>query len=349
MQNEKKTDLKSLLPKELEAFISNLGQPAYRAKQLFKWLHSGARSFDEMTNLPQSFRDALAGVSYVSGAEVVSKQVSADGTIKYLFELADGSRVESVVMEYSNSYSICISTQVGCRMGCLFCASTLGGLIRNLSASEMLDQILFASKESGRRLSNVVLMGIGEPLDNFENLTRFLELVKHEDGLFIGHRHISVSTCGLCHEIDRLAELKYQITLSVSLHSPFDAVRKKIMPGAARYSISELLQACDRYFEKTKRRISFEYTMMAGINDREEDSRELIRLFRGKPCHINLITLNPVSERDIKPSSANRMAGFARELEAGGLSVTRRRRLGADISAACGQLRREKGATGQTE
>ena len=326
---------------ELEDFVAGLGERPFRAKQLFKWLQSGTRSFDEMSDLPAPLRAKLEDGCDITLPETVLRQVSEDGTEKYLFELSDGLRVESVLMEYSSSHSLCISTQAGCRMGCVFCASTIGGLQRNLAASEMLGQIFSAQRESGKRVSGVVLMGIGEPLDNFDNLIRLLTLVRDENGLNIGHRHISVSTCGLVPVIDRLAEYKFQITLSVSLHSPFEDIRKRLMPGAAAYPLSGLLDACDRYFNKTRRRISFEYTMMADLNDRDEDARKLIKLFRGKPCHINLITLNHVTERDIQPSSRNRIMKFAQMLEAGGLQVTRRRTLGSDISAACGQLRRE--------
>jgi len=344
MQNEKETyhDLKSMTVGEIEAVLKEMGQPAYRAKQIFKWLYRGVRDFSEMSDIPLSLRENLSASCSITSPEIIDRQVSQDGTIKYLSELADGNRVESVLMAYSHGMSICISSQVGCRMGCRFCASTIGGLVRNLTPSEMLDQVIFAGKDSGKRISNVVLMGIGEPLDNFDNLIRFLELVRHEDGLSIGHRHISVSTSGLCPMIEKLAEMRLQITLSVSLHSPFDEVRKAIMPGASRYTVRELLDCCDDYFEVTKRRISFEYTMMAGINDRDEDARELIRLFRGKNCHINLITLNRVAGRDIQPSSKGRVMRFEEMLASGGLQVTRRRSLGSDISAACGQLRRER-------
>jgi 23S rRNA (adenine2503-C2)-methyltransferase len=342
MQNEKKvSDLKSMTLTEIEDLLRSMGEPSYRAKQVFKWLYRGIEDFSEMSDLPAALREKLAAECKITTLMIANKQTSSDGTIKYLFALEDGNHVESVLMEYNHGVSLCISTQVGCRMGCGFCASTLGGLIRNLAPSEMLDQILFAEKDSEKQVSNVVLMGIGEPLDNFDNTIRFLDLVHHKDGLFIGHRHISVSTCGLCPAIDKLAEMRLQITLSVSLHSPFDEVRKHIMPGASRYSIAELIRCCDRYFEVTKRRISFEYTMMAGLNDRDEDAREIIKLFRGKPCHINLITLNHVAERDIQPSSKGRVIKFADLLEAAGLQVTRRRSLGSDISAACGQLRRE--------
>lgn len=347
MQNEKTIphDLKSMTIGEIEAVLCGMEQPAYRAGQIFKWLYRGVRDFSQMSDIPAVLRERLSAECMITSPGIVGKQISSDGTIKYLFEFEDGNRVESVLMEYSHGMSICISTQVGCRMGCLFCASAIGGLVRNLTPSEMLDQILFAREDSGKHISNVVLMGIGEPLDNFDNLIRFLELVRHEDGLSIGHRHISVSTCGLCPMIERLASMHLQITLSVSLHSPFNDVRKNIMPGASSYSLAELIDCCDNYFEATKRRISFEYTMMAGINDRDEDVRELIRLFRGKPCHINLITLNHVAGRDILPSSKNRVIRFSELLESGGLNVTRRRNLGSDISAACGQLRREKSIT----
>jgi 23S rRNA (adenine2503-C2)-methyltransferase len=319
-----------------------MGEPAFRAKQVYKWLHSGVRTYDEMTNIPQSLRKKLEEKFPICSPEVVRKQESArDGTIKYLWKLADGNCVETVLMRYHYGNTVCISTEVGCLMGCAFCASTLGGLVRRLEPYEMLDQVLFTQIDSGLPVSHIVLMGIGEPLDNFDNVLRFLELVNSEDGMNISMRHISLSTCGLVPKIDALAEKKLQISLAISLHGPNDEVRDRIMPVNKAYPIDELLAACRRYYEATSRRIHFEYAMIDGVNDSEEAARELLRRLKGLPAHVNLIPLNHVEESPLKPSSRKAVARFQKILEDGGVTATVRRTLGGDIDASCGQLRRK--------
>ena len=335
-------NLKSLTMPEMAAEFQKLGQPGFRAKQVFTWLHKGARSYDEMTNLPKALRELLSRQYPICPPRVVRKQESQrDGTIKYLWELHDGNCVETVLMRYHYGNTVCISTEVGCRMGCAFCASTLGGLVRRLEPHEMLDQVLFTQVDSGLPVSHIVLMGIGEPLDNFENVMRFLELVNSPEGMNISMRHISLSTCGLVPKIDELAKRKLQLTLSVSLHAPNDEVRNKIMPVNRAYPSEELLAACRRYYAQTSRRISFEYAMIDGVNDSEEDARELLRRLRGLPAHFNLIPLNHVEESPLKPSSRAAVAKFQKLLEEGGVPATVRRTLGGDIDASCGQLRRK--------
>ena len=335
-------NLKSLTQQELAAEFQKLGQPGFRAKQVFTWLHKGARSYDEMTNLPKALRELLSKQYPICPPRVVRKQESQrDGTIKYLWELHDGNCVETVLMRYHYGNTVCISTEVGCRMGCAFCASTLGGLVRRLEPFEMLDQVLFTQVDSGLPVSHIVLMGIGEPLDNFENVMRFLELVNSPEGMNISMRHISLSTCGLVPKIDELAKRKLQLTLSVSLHAPNDEVRNKIMPVNRAYPSEELLAACRRYYAQTSRRISFEYAMIDGVNDSEEDARELLRRLKGLPAHFNLIPLNHVEESPLKPSSRAAVAKFQKLLEDGGVPATVRRTLGGDIDASCGQLRRK--------
>ena len=335
-------NLKSLTQPELADILKALGQPSFRAKQVFTWLHKGVRSYDEMTNLPKQLRDVLAKEYPIQAPKVVRKQESQrDGTIKYLWELSDGNCVETVLMRYHYGNTVCISTEVGCRMGCAFCASTLGGLVRRLEPFEMLDQVAFTQRDSGLPISHIVLMGIGEPLDNFENVMRFLELVNSEKGLNISMRHISLSTCGLVPKIDQLAAKKLQLTLSVSLHAPNDEIRRTIMPVSRAYPIEELLDACRRYYAATSRRISFEYAMIQGVNDRPQDARELIRRLKGLPAHFNLIPLNHVEESPLKPSTRADVAAFQKLLEDGGIPATVRRTLGGDIDASCGQLRRK--------
>lgn len=335
-----KRDLKSMSVEELAAFFASLGAPAYRAGQVFAWLHRGVSSFDEMTDLPKPFRALLAERSFVSRPEIAGKLVSSlDDTVKYLFRLQDGECVETVLMRYSYGDTACISTQAGCRMGCGFCASTIGGLHRSLLPSEMLDQILFASADAGRKISHVVLMGIGEPLDNFDHVVKFLQLLSCKGGLNMSLRHVSLSTCGLADQIRRLMELKLQLTLSVSLHAPNDAIRSSIMPVNRKWGVDTLLAACQDYIEATGRRISFEYAMIDGVNDTPACAHELGRRLRGMLCHVNLIPANPVRERAYQKSPAERVARFARILEGCGLTVTVRRTLGADIQASCGQLR----------
>ena len=334
--------LKSMTQQEIGAVLKELGQPAFRAKQVFSWLHKGVRSYEEMSNLPKALRDTLAEKYPLNTPKVVRKQESKkDGTIKYLWQLSDGNCVETVLMRYHYGNTVCISTEVGCRMGCAFCASTLGGLVRRLEPYEMLDQVLFTQVDSGQPISHIVLMGIGEPLDNFDNVMRFLELVNSPDGMNISMRHISLSTCGLVPGIDRLAEKKLQLTLSVSLHAPTDAIRNTIMPVNKAYPTEELLQACRRYYEKTGRRISFEYAMIRDVNDTPEAANTLLKRLKGLPAHMNLIPLNHVEESPLKPSTRQAVMRFQQILEEGGIPATVRRTLGSDIDASCGQLRRK--------
>ena len=335
-------NLKSLTVPELTAVIKELGQPAFRGKQVYTWLHKGVRSYEEMTNLPKALREILAEKYPINAPKVVRKQESKkDGTIKYLWQLSDGNCVETVLMRYHYGNTVCISTEVGCRMGCAFCASTIGGLVRRLEPFEMLDQVLFTQVDSGLPVSHIVLMGIGEPLDNFDNVLRFLELVNSEDGMNISMRHISLSTCGLVPKIDELAEKKLQISLAISLHGPNDEIRNKIMPVNKAYPIDVLLEACRRYYAATSRRIHFEYAMIDGVNDRPCDAKELLRRLKGLPAHINMIPLNHVEESPLKPSSKAAVAAFQKILEDGGITATVRRTLGGDIDASCGQLRRK--------
>ena len=335
-------NLKSLTQPELAAILKELGQPAFRAKQVFSWLHKGVRSYDEMTNLPKALRDTLAEKYPIHAPKVVRKQESQkDGTIKYLWQLSDGNCVETVLMRYHYGNTVCISTEVGCAMGCAFCASTIGGLVRRLEPFEMLDEVLFTQIDSGLPVSHIVLMGIGEPLDNFDNVMRFLELVNSPDGMNISMRHISLSTCGLIPKIDALAEKKLQISLAVSLHGPNNEKRSKVMPVNKAYPIEPLLDACRRYYDKTGRRIHFEYAMIDGLNDTEDDARELLRRLKGMGAHVNMIPLNHVEESPLKPSSRAAVAKFQKILEDGGVTATVRRTLGSDIDASCGQLRRK--------
>ena len=334
--------LKSKTQPEIAAVLKEMGQPAFRAKQVYSWLHKAVRSYEEMSNIPKALREALAEKYPLYAPEAVRKQESAkDGTIKYLWKLADGNCVETVLMRYHYGNTVCISTEVGCAMGCAFCASTLGGLVRRLEPYEMLDQVMFTQADSGLPISHIVLMGIGEPLDNFDNVMRFLELVNSEDGMNISMRHISLSTCGLVPKIDALAQRKLQISLAISLHGPNDEIRNKIMPVNKAYPIEVLLAACRRYYEATSRRIHFEYAMIDGVNDRECDAKELLRRLKGLPCHVNMIPLNHVEESPLKPSSRAAVAKFQKILEDGGITATVRRTLGSDIDASCGQLRRK--------
>ena len=345
-----KVDLLSLLPEELESFVVSLGEPKYRAKQLFAPLHAG-RAPAAISNIGKAMQQKLAERAVYSLPSVRKKLVSAiDGTVKYLFALSDGNCIESVVMKYKHGNTICISSQVGCRMGCAFCASTIGGKVRDLLPSEMLGQIIAASVDTGERISNVVMMGIGEPLDNYDNVVRFLRLVNCEDGLNIGYRHISLSTCGLADKIESLAALDLPITLSISLHASDDATRSSIMPVNKKWSIQKLLAACKSYYAATGRRISFEYTLIAGKNDSQSSALALASLLNGSlrsrtdtmPIHVNLIPVNPVAESGFSSSERQTVEQFAATLEKKGIRATVRRRLGADINASCGQLRREE-------
>lgn len=342
-----KTDISSFLPDELAVYLAELSEKSgvkiekFRAKQIFSWLAKGVHSFDEMTNVSAAIRKVLDEAAYISAPKIHTKLVSQiDGTVKYLFELADGERVESVFMRYEHGNTVCISTQAGCRMGCTFCASTLNGLTRNLTASEMAGQIIAAQNDTGERVSNVVMMGIGEPLDNYDNTLRFLRLINHPDHLCIGHRHISLSTCGLCDKIRALADENLQITLSVSLHAPDSETRKKLMPVARRFELDELIDSCKYYIEKTGRRISFEYSMIHGENDTPEHAKKLSALLSGLLAHVNLIPLNAVKERSYVKSSKEAIAEFVKILEKHHITATVRRRLGSDINASCGQLRK---------
>ena len=335
-------NLKSCSLAEMEALFKEMGQPKFRAKQVYTWLHKGVRSYDEMSNLPKNLREVLKEKHPFYTPEVVRKQESAkDGTIKYLWKLHDGNCVETVLMRYHYGNTVCISTEVGCRMGCAFCASTLGGLVRRLEPHEMLDQVLFTQIDSGLPVSHIVLMGIGEPLDNFDNVLRFLELVNSPDGMNISMRHISLSTCGLVPKIDELAKHKLQISLAISLHGSNDAIRDKVMPVNKAYPIDVLLEACRRYQAETSRRIHFEYAMIDGVNDGEHNARELLKRLKGIQAHVNLIPLNHVEESPLKPSSKAAVAKFQKILEDGGIPATVRRTLGGDIDASCGQLRRK--------
>ena len=334
--------LKSMTLPELSAVLKELGQPAFRAKQVYTWLHKGVRSYEEMTNLPKALRDSLQAQYPICPPEVVRKQESQrDGTIKYLWKLSDGNCVETVLMRYHYGNTVCISTEVGCRMGCAFCASTLGGLVRPLEPFEMLDQVLFTQVDSGLPISHIVLMGIGEPLDNLPNVLRFLELVNSPEGMNISMRHISLSTCGLVPRIDQLAEYKLQISLAISLHGPNNEIRNQIMPVNKAYPSEELMAACRRYYDKTSRRIHFEYAMINGLNDSPQQAKELLALLKGLPAHVNLIPLNHVEESPLKPSTKAAVAAFQNVLESGGVTATVRRTLGSDIDASCGQLRRK--------
>ena len=334
------TDLKSQTQEELTKTLKAMGEPAFRGKQVFTWLHRGVVSFDEMSNLPKPLREKLKDTCVLTPPKAVRKQVSRlDGTAKYLWELGDGNCIESVLMQYHHGNTVCFSSQVGCRMGCAFCASTIAGKIRDLTPAELLDQVIFTQKDSGLPISNIVLMGIGEPMDNLDNVLKFLELVNHPDGLNIGMRHISLSTCGVIPGIRRLADLGLQLTLSVSLHAPDDETRSRIMPVNRAYPVEDLFAACHRYFEKTGRRISFEYAMIDGVNDRDWQADLIAEKVRGMPGHVNLIPLNDVVESPFKPSK--RVAAFQKRLEAHGVTATVRRSLGGDIDASCGQLRRK--------
>ncbi|MBQ9735759.1 MAG: 23S rRNA (adenine(2503)-C(2))-methyltransferase RlmN [Clostridia bacterium] len=338
-------DLMSLLPEELEALCASLGQPRYRAKQIFTFLSRGVW-VDEMSSLPKDLRAKLSQIAENRLPTVEEKQISSDGTVKYLFRLLDGECIESVFMRYEHGNTLCISSEVGCPMGCTFCASTLGGKVRDLLPSEMLGQIIAAEKDMGERISGVVMMGIGEPLDNYDNVIRFLQLVNHKDGLCIGYRHISLSTCGLVPGIEKLANEDLPITLSISLHAVTDEKRSAIMPVNRRYGIDALLSACAAYYRKTGRRISFEYTLLHGENDTDEDAAALARLLhrymRGMPIHVNLIRVNEVKERTHRAGTRQSAHRFAELLGTMGVNATVRRRLGSDVDAACGQLRRAR-------
>lgn len=328
---------------DLKCLAKEFGQPEFRGKQIYEWIYRGAESFDDMSNLPKSFRETLSREAVINGVKICEKFVSnIDETRKYLLQLSDGNYIESVLMKYEYGYTICVSSQVGCKMGCKFCASTLNGWVRNLTPGEILGQVMCVQKDLGQRISNIVMMGIGEPLDNFDNVLKFIELVNADGGLNIGQRHISISTCGLAERICELAERKMQITLLISLHAPDDERRSQIMPVNNRYNISELMDACDFYIQQTGRRISFEYTLISGVNDNLTEADSLADLIRGKLCHVNLIPVNKVKETGFDKSSRQRVDEFRARLEKRGISATVRREMGSDINAACGQLRNQK-------
>nr|WP_294488155.1 23S rRNA (adenine(2503)-C(2))-methyltransferase RlmN [uncultured Anaerosporobacter sp.] len=337
-----KRDLKSMNFEQVKVVMEELGEKAFRAKQIYEWMHTKlVDSFEEMTNLSKALRDKLSENFELTSLNVVDKRESAkDGTCKFLFELSDNRVIESVLMRYKHGNSVCISSQVGCRMGCRFCASTLGGLERNLTPAEMLDQIYKIQKMSGERVSNVVLMGTGEPLDNYDNVLQFIQLLTDENGLNISQRNITVSTCGLVNRIRDLASEELQITLAISLHAPNDKIRKEIMPIANKYTINEIIDAVTFYYNKTGRRISFEYSLVEGVNDSEENAKELIHVVRGLNCHVNLIPVNPIKERDFKQTQMQFVQNFKNILEKNRINVTIRREMGSDIDAACGQLRK---------
>ena len=338
-----KMDIKSLNMEELTAFVVGLGEKKFRGKQLYEWLHvRQAASFDEMTNLSKEFRERLKETCEMVSLRQVDVQISAiDGTRKYLFALSDGNVIESVLMRYKHGNSVCISSQVDCRMGCRFCASTLDGLVRGLAPSEMLDQIYRISKDIGERISNVVVMGTGEPMDNFDNLLKFIELLTDENGLHISQRNLTVSTCGIVPRMRELADYKLAITLALSLHASNQKKRLSLMPVANKYEIHEVVDACRYYFAQTGRRVTFEYSLVGGVNDTDEDAVELSQLIRGMNCHVNLIPVNPIKERDYVQSDTESIQAFKAKLEKNGINVTVRREMGRDIDGACGQLRRK--------
>ena len=335
------TDIKSMTIEELKDLMTEIGEKPFRAKQIYSWLHEHlVTSYDEMANIPKGLKEKLKDYP-VTALEMVDEQISqVDGTRKYLFRLHDGNVIESVLMRYKHGNSVCISSQVGCKMGCRFCASTIGGWTRNLLPSEMLDQIYRIQAVTGERVSNVVVMGTGEPLDNYANLLRFIHILTGEGGLNISQRNLTVSTCGLVPKMYELAEEKLQMTLALSLHAPNDEKRRELMPIAERYSMDEVLEACRNYFEKTGRRITFEYSLVAGVNDGDKDAQELAKRIGGLSCHVNLIPVNPIKERSYVRSTRQAVENFKIKLEKCGINVTIRREMGSDIDGACGQLRK---------
>ena len=335
-----KLDLLSLTIKEIEDLMEKVGDKRYRGKQIFQWVNKGIKDFDKMSNIPKALRETLQEISYITRISIEKRWISKiDGTIKYLFRLEDDNIIEAVAMEYKHGITLCISSQVGCGMGCNFCASTIGGLVRNLRAGEMVDQILLIQEDLNTKISNIVLMGSGEPLQNYDQVINFLKIVNNENGLNIGNRHITLSTCGLVPEIKRLADVQLPINLAISLHAPNDIIRKNIMPIAKKYSIEELIVACKYYLEKNNRRITFEYALIKGINDTDLHAKELSEVLKGLLCHVNLIPINEVKERDYKKSNKDKIQRFQSILKNNGIETTIRREMGADINAACGQLR----------
>lgn len=343
-------DLKSMTLEELTRAVWEMGEKPFRARQLYQWMHQKlAADYDEMTNLPKGFREKLKEQEPLTVLTLEERLVSKlDGTEKYLFSLSDGNVIESVLMRYRHGNSVCISSQAGCRMGCRFCASTLGGLMRNLLPSEMLEQVYRIQSVTGERVSHLVVMGTGEPLDNYENLLRFLHLLTDENGLNISQRNVTVSTCGLVEKIRSLADEKLQITLALSLHASSQEKRKELMPVAYKYELGEVLDACRYYFQQTGRRVTFEYSLVNGVNDTEEEAERLSKLIKDMNCHVNLIPVNPIAERDYTPSKEGRIAAFKNKLEKNRINVTIRREMGRDIQGACGQLRRSYLSKGGT-
>ncbi len=334
--------LKNLTEEEMKEFILSIGEKKFRAKQIFSWIYKNVRDFDEMKNIPKSLRDKLREKSIIGNIDIDLRLDSKiDKTKKYLFLLNDGNIIETVAMEYEDRITVCVSNQVGCRMGCRFCASTIDGLERNLEAWEILDQIMKVQEDLGKRVSNIVMMGSGEPLDNFENTKRFLKLVNEESGLNIGYRHITLSTCGLVDKMMDLADLELPINIAISLHSPFDDERQKIMPVANKYSIEEIINACNYYISKTNRRVTFEYSLIKDTNDSEKEAKRLVELLRGMLCHVNLIPINPIEERDFEKPDMEYINRFKNYLDKKNIPVTIRNSMGSDISGACGQLRRK--------
>ncbi len=340
---KEKTDIKSMNLAELKIYMEELGEKSFRAKQVYQWLHEKqVSSFEEMTNLSKALIEKLNQNCFLISLKKEAVQISKiDGTRKYLFLLPDGNVIESVLMKYKHGNSVCISSQVGCRMGCRFCASTLDGLVRGLTPSEMIDQIYQIGKDIGERISNVVVMGTGEPMDNFENLLKFIQLLTDENGLHISQRNLTVSTCGIVPKMRELAEQKLQITLALSLHASNQEKRLELMPVANKYEIHEVMEACRYYFEQTGRRVSFEYSLVAGVNDTEADAEQLAKLIRGMNCHVNLIPVNPIKERSYVQPDSGAVWSFKERLEKKGINVTVRREMGRDIDGACGQLRRK--------
>lgn len=337
-----KMDIKSMNLEELTAFVASIGEKAFRAKQIYQWLHiKQVSAFAEMTNLSKALQEKLDEVSYIMDLHKEEVQISQiDGTRKYLFLLEDGNVIESVLMRYKHGNSVCISSQVGCRMGCRFCASTLDGLVRGLKPSEMLEQIYKIGQDIGERISNVVVMGTGEPMDNYDNLLKFIELLTDANGLNISQRNLTVSTCGIVPRMRQLADQKLAITLALSLHASNQKKRLELMPVANKYDIHEVIDACRYYFDQTGRRVTFEYSLVGGVNDTDEDAKELSQLIHGMNCHVNLIPVNPIKERDYVQSNADVIAAFKNKLEKNGINVTVRREMGRDIDGACGQLRK---------
>lgn len=337
-----KVALKNMTENELKDFIVSLGEKSFRGTQIFSWIYKGAKTFDDMKNIPKSLREKLDEVSYIGNIkQELRLESKVDKTKKYLFLLNDGNIIETVMMDYDDRVTVCISNQVGCRMGCNFCASTLEGLIRNLEPWEILDQIMKIQEDTGKRVSNLVLMGSGEPLDNYDNTIKFLKLVNEKNGLNIGYRHITLSTCGLVPKMYELADLSLPINLALSLHSPFDEKRREIMPVAKAYKVSQLIDACKYYIKKTNRRVTFEYSLIRGVNDSEKEAKEIVKLLKGMLCHVNLIPINKVEEREYERPDKSYIYKFRDYLEKNNIPATIRISMGSDIGGACGQLRRK--------